>query len=214
MMKAHKIKKEEFDTDLCREIIYLDEAKTKWQFLEQPRGKRPPKKGIARPAQAMVPGAKPPTAIPKQTTDRLATASPTPENMAKRKLSAMATPTKSRSGSRAGSPPKTSSVAGSPVQSDQDDDYSGEDDYDDEDNELYCICRKPDDGTPMVCCDGCDEWYHIRCIGLHKDEVNNLLVKFYCKIIYSNLSLCKETSLTCFRLTMRRGRQRRKHLSN
>jgi hypothetical protein len=22
----------------------------------------------------------------------------------------------------------------------------------------FCLCHKPDDGTPMVCCSGCDEW--------------------------------------------------------
>lgn len=30
----------------------------------------------------------------------------------------------------------------------------------------YCWCRQGDDGTPMVCCDGCEEWFHCRCVGL------------------------------------------------
>eukprot|EP01083_Nonionella_stella_P079498 218193_1 len=34
-------------------------------------------------------------------------------------------------------------------------------------SELYCICRQPYDGDEsMVCCDVCDEWYHLSCIGM------------------------------------------------
>jgi len=29
----------------------------------------------------------------------------------------------------------------------------------------YCWCRGYEDGK-MVCCDGCDEWYHYECVGL------------------------------------------------
>lgn len=36
----------------------------------------------------------------------------------------------------------------------------------------YCWCRGADDGTPMICCDGCSEWFHIRCVGVgRKDPV-------------------------------------------
>lgn len=28
-------------------------------------------------------------------------------------------------------------------------------------------CNKPDDGSPMIGCDDCDDWYHWTCIGLH-----------------------------------------------
>ncbi|RWS04572.1 hypothetical protein B4U79_15936, partial [Dinothrombium tinctorium] len=34
-------------------------------------------------------------------------------------------------------------------------------------------CKKPDDGTPMIGCDGCDDWYHWVCVGIKvppKDE--------------------------------------------
>ncbi|CAH6723102.1 COMPASS component Spp1p [[Candida] jaroonii] len=46
--------------------------------------------------------------------------------------------------------------------------------------EVYCICRKPDRGELMIGCDGCDEWYHFKCMKinlLYKD----LVAKFYCK---------------------------------
>jgi len=29
--------------------------------------------------------------------------------------------------------------------------------------DVYCICRLPDDGSPMICCDACKEWFHQSC---------------------------------------------------
>ena len=34
--------------------------------------------------------------------------------------------------------------------------------------ELFCVCLKPDDGTMMVGCDGCDEWFHPVCVGISR----------------------------------------------
>jgi len=40
---------------------------------------------------------------------------------------------------------------------------------------LYCICRKPDDGSAsMIACDECDEWYHISCL-YSEEESENVL---------------------------------------
>ena len=36
---------------------------------------------------------------------------------------------------------------------------------------LFCICRRANDGEAMICCDVCEEWYHLRCIGLTSHEV-------------------------------------------
>ena len=49
------------------------------------------------------------------------------------------------------------------------------------DNELFCICRKPDDHTWMIGCDGgCEDWFHGRCVNLQqKDEA--LIDKYICK---------------------------------
>lgn len=46
--------------------------------------------------------------------------------------------------------------------------------------ELYCICRKPDNGTLMISCDGCEEWFHTRCMKIESLHLG-LLDKFYCK---------------------------------
>lgn len=53
--------------------------------------------------------------------------------------------------------------------------------YDLNSEEVYCICRKPDHGGElMIGCDGCDEWYHFRCMRINP-IYRNLVAKFYCK---------------------------------
>ncbi|WFD04400.1 Transcription factor bye1 [Malassezia obtusa] len=49
-----------------------------------------------------------------------------------------------------------------------------EDDEAESDDEVYCICRKSNDGSPMICCSTCGEWYHFRCIGLTKRAAEDL----------------------------------------
>ena len=38
---------------------------------------------------------------------------------------------------------------------------------------IYCLCREPERPS-MIGCDYCDEWYHISCLNLSKDEVKEL----------------------------------------
>ncbi|ODV94736.1 hypothetical protein PACTADRAFT_34492 [Pachysolen tannophilus NRRL Y-2460] len=45
--------------------------------------------------------------------------------------------------------------------------------------ELYCICRRPDNGELMVCCDGCDQWFHFKCKGLDL-KLDKLVSNYYC----------------------------------
>lgn len=42
--------------------------------------------------------------------------------------------------------------------------------------EMFCSCRGVDDGTPMVQCGTCDEWYHFRCIQLSEDDASEIMV--------------------------------------
>jgi COMPASS component SPP1 len=57
-----------------------------------------------------------------------------------------------------------------------------EDDVTDESdpNAVFCICRKGDNHTWMIACDGgCDEWFHGKCINM-KQEVEVLIDKYIC----------------------------------
>lgn len=52
---------------------------------------------------------------------------------------------------------------------------------DDEDAELFCICRKPDDHTWMIACDGpCEDWFHGKCVNMNEKD-GNLIDKYICK---------------------------------
>ena len=61
-------------------------------------------------------------------------------------------------------------------------DDGNEDDDVDEDSELFCICRKPDDHTWMIACDGgCDDWFHGRCVSMNERD-GNLIDKYICML--------------------------------
>ncbi|KAH9986086.1 transcription factor S-II, central domain-containing protein [Russula compacta] len=42
--------------------------------------------------------------------------------------------------------------------------------------EVFCSCRGVDDGTPMVQCGTCNEWYHFGCIQLSEDDASEIMV--------------------------------------
>lgn len=55
----------------------------------------------------------------------------------------------------------------------------------DEDNssEVFCICRRPDNHTWMIACDGgCDDWFHGKCVNMKQADAD-LIDKYICKIL-------------------------------
>lgn len=57
-----------------------------------------------------------------------------------------------------------------------DEQYS-EDEYS---NGVYCICRKPDNHTWMIACDGgCDDWFHGSCVNIEEQD-DGLIDKYIC----------------------------------
>lgn len=46
----------------------------------------------------------------------------------------------------------------------------------DKEESLFCSCRGVDEGTPMVQCGNCDEWYHFRCVNLNEDDASEIMV--------------------------------------
>ncbi|KAH3672832.1 hypothetical protein WICMUC_004054 [Wickerhamomyces mucosus] len=51
--------------------------------------------------------------------------------------------------------------------------------YNHNSEEVFCLCRKPDNGELMVGCEGCDEWYHFHCVKIDIEH-NALIDVFYC----------------------------------
>ncbi|KAK7061017.1 Transcription factor bye1 [Paramarasmius palmivorus] len=41
---------------------------------------------------------------------------------------------------------------------------------------FYCTCRKGDDGTPMVFCVECKDWYHFACMGLDERTAEDIML--------------------------------------
>lgn len=52
--------------------------------------------------------------------------------------------------------------------------YSICNEEEEEEEKRYCICNGTDDGTFMLACDSCDEWYHGRCVNIKQDEAENI----------------------------------------
>ncbi|KYG42349.1 hypothetical protein M433DRAFT_137327 [Acidomyces richmondensis BFW] len=46
--------------------------------------------------------------------------------------------------------------------------------------DVYCICRKPDNGSFMIGCDGaCDDWFHGKCVGIAERD-KTLIDRYVC----------------------------------
>lgn len=51
---------------------------------------------------------------------------------------------------------------------------------DDDSNAVFCICRKPDNHTWMIACDGgCDDWFHGSCVNIEEQD-GDLIDKYFC----------------------------------
>ncbi|OJD12988.1 hypothetical protein AJ78_06503 [Emergomyces pasteurianus Ep9510] len=55
-----------------------------------------------------------------------------------------------------------------------------EDDEDEDSSEVFCICRKPDNHTWMIGCDGgCEDWFHGKCVRINQEDAD-LIDKYIC----------------------------------
>ncbi|RWS15162.1 death-inducer obliterator 1-like protein [Dinothrombium tinctorium] len=51
-----------------------------------------------------------------------------------------------------------------------DDDHGSDWGSDDDPDKLWCICRQPHNNRFMICCDGCEDWFHGTCVGVTKKQ--------------------------------------------
>ena len=58
-----------------------------------------------------------------------------------------------------------------------------------EQEDIYCLCRKGDNGGFMIQCDLCDEWYHGDCVNV-TEELANTFRTYHCP-------KCQTPSKTC-----------------
>lgn len=97
----------------------------------------------------------------------------------------------SRTGKGPGKKQSSVSIAGSPAPDDKKrkkkkapKGHAAEEDdeeYDDE-NEVFCICRRPDNHTWMIGCDGgCEDWFHGKCVNIDPRDAD-LIEKYICKL--------------------------------
>jgi len=107
--------------------------------------------------------------------------------------------TGSPASSRASKPPASKnakqpqSVAGSPPPEEEDEDV---DDDDIDENQLFCICRKPDDHSYMIGCDGvCEDWFHGKCVNIRQED-GELIDKYICKSTLLHLSPKRSLPIT------------------
>ena len=45
---------------------------------------------------------------------------------------------------------------------------------------VFCYCGKPDDGDLMVFCNGCEEWFHGRCVGILSKKDSKKIGEYFC----------------------------------
>ncbi|KAI0757039.1 hypothetical protein C8Q80DRAFT_1091269 [Daedaleopsis nitida] len=94
---------------------------------------------------------------------------------AKRGVSAVAGPSRSRSTSEMPAPLEPISRPKVQVEEPEPSDEEAA-----EDDKLYCICKTSyDEDKVMIACDRCDEWYHTQCLNMNDLEVD-LIDQFVC----------------------------------
>lgn len=95
--------------------------------------------------------------------------SPTPESKKSK-------PTKKKPSSKQ----NTSTTTSRNGRQQEDEDNEGGSDVENPD-EVFCICRRPDNHTWMIGCDGgCDDWFHGKCVNI-KQEDEELIERYICE---------------------------------
>ncbi|KAK5088699.1 COMPASS (complex proteins associated with Set1p) component [Lithohypha guttulata] len=169
-----KIKKEESQRSESRPVSVEPIQSIPAPLIGKKRPLAMTKKGTAK-VKSATPSKRLKMTEPDRTPTRSPSVTPAQKTGSKlKKIANIASPA-SRASSRQPSPSPTPSGA-TPASSN-------------DDGEVFCICRKGDNHTWMIACDGpCQEWYHGKCIGIRERD-GELIDKFFCPY-------CAEKGLT------------------
>ena len=54
--------------------------------------------------------------------------------------------------------------------------------YEENEQELLCVCQQPYNvDTAMISCDVCEDWYHLRCVGVTQTAAKSMK-KYTCSV--------------------------------
>jgi COMPASS component SPP1 len=87
----------------------------------------------------------------------------------------------------------SSQQASSPHGGEGSDDDSGSE----SDQNVYCICRGPDNHRFMIACDRCEDWFHGDCVGMDKYTGENLVQRYICPKCYEEKRYVTRYKKTC-----------------
>ncbi|KAJ5644788.1 hypothetical protein N7507_010799 [Penicillium longicatenatum] len=79
-----------------------------------------------------------------------------------------------------------------------------EDEEESDENALFCICRRPDNHTWMIGCDGgCEDWFHGKCVNIDSRD-SELIEKYICPNCSENGKRCTTWKPMCRLLECRK----------
>ena len=82
--------------------------------------------------------------------------------------------------SLAGSPAPSESRMSTSAVDDEDNDVDTPNTNNQSDDGVYCVCRRGDNHTWMIACDGgCDDWFHGKCVGIEERD-GDLIDRYIC----------------------------------
>ncbi|KAJ6011286.1 hypothetical protein N7451_002698 [Penicillium sp. IBT 35674x] len=79
-----------------------------------------------------------------------------------------------------------------------------DDEEESDENALFCICRRPDNHTWMIGCDGgCEDWFHGKCVNIDSRD-SELIEKYICPNCSENGKRCTTWKPMCRLLECRK----------
>ena len=66
--------------------------------------------------------------------------------------------------------------------------------------EQLCVCRRPSMGRFLVCCDSCEEWFHVDCVNLTPKEAETMDTYICHQCTNKNKQQKKDDAIKCIKV--------------